>query len=67
MSIRSTGIYVSSTTMCPHTTMCVRILLYVSPHTTIYVSSRAHTTIFVSSYHYIRVLIPLYMCPHTTI
>jgi hypothetical protein len=40
--------------MCPHTTMC--------PHITIYVSSYyicPHTTICVSSYYY--------MCPHTTI
>ncbi len=38
-------------------TICVFILLYVCPHTTIYVSSD----------YYICVLILLYMCPHTTI
>jgi hypothetical protein len=62
--------------MCPHTTVCVRILLYVCPHTTIYVSSCyyvcPHATLcalillHVSSYPYICVLILLNMCPHTT-
>jgi hypothetical protein len=41
----------------------VRIMLYMCPHTTIYVSSYdymcPHTTIYVSSYDY--------MCPRTTI
>jgi hypothetical protein len=55
---------------------CVLILLYMCPHTTIFVSSYyymcPHTTIDVSSYYYVsscyhvRVLIPLYKCPHTT-
>ncbi len=51
-------IYVSSCYyVCPHTTICVLMLLYVCPRTTVYVSS----------YYYICVPIPLYMCPHTTI
>jgi hypothetical protein len=37
--------------------ICVRILLYMFPHTTIYVSA----------YYCICVLIRLYMCPHTTV
>ena len=36
--------------------ICVLILIYVCPHTTIHVSS----------YYYTCVLILLYMCPHTT-
>jgi hypothetical protein len=52
--------------------MCVRILLYMCPHATIYAFHRLvymcpHTTIYVSSYYYTCVLILLYMCPHTTI
>ena len=49
--------------MCPHTTICVLILLYMCPHSTIFVlillRMCPHTTI--------RVLILLYMCPHSTI
>jgi hypothetical protein len=45
------------TNACPHAAMCVLVLLYMCPHTAIYVSS----------YCYICVLILLYMCPHTTI
>jgi hypothetical protein len=41
----------------PHTTVYVLILLYVCPHTPIYVSSSS----------YICVIMLLYMCPHTTI
>jgi hypothetical protein len=41
--------------MCPHPTICVLILLYRCPHTTIHVSS----------YCYVCVRILLYMCPHT--
>jgi hypothetical protein len=67
--------------MCPMTTMCVLIPLYMCPHPTVSVSAYVpeiaglialllymcpHTTIYVSSYHYICVLIPLHMCPHTT-
>jgi hypothetical protein len=56
--------------------ICVLILLYMCPHTTIYVSSYyficvlilpyvcPHTA-YVSSYCYIYVLILLYVCPHT--
>jgi hypothetical protein len=43
--------------------MCVLLLLYVCPHTTMC----PHTTIYVFAYYYICVLILLYMCPHTTI
>ncbi len=49
----------------------VLILLYMCPHTAIYVSSYfymcPHTTIYVSSYFYMCVLILLYTCPHTPI
>jgi hypothetical protein len=66
------GVYVSY--MCPHTTICVLILLYVSsyyymcphtmcPHTTICVSSYyymcLHTNLCASSYCYVCVLIPV--------
>jgi len=65
--------------VCPHTTVCVLILLYVSsyhfmcPHTTMcpHITIGVLILLYVSSYHYIYVLIPsdlpLYMCPHTTI
>ena len=61
--------------MCPHTTKCVLIPLYMCPQTTVYVSSFYYIYVligvliplYVSSYHYIRVLILLYMCPHSTI
>ena len=43
-------------TICVLMLLCVRILLYMC----------AHTTIYVSSYYYICVLILLYMCAHTT-
>jgi hypothetical protein len=63
---------------CPHTTVCVRILLYVSayycmcPHATVYVSAYLlyicpHAALYVSSYCSICVHIMLYMCPHTTV
>jgi hypothetical protein len=58
MSIRSTGIYVSSTTVSSY--HYVSAYHYVCPH----------TTSCVSSYDYICVLqerMPLYLCPHTTI
>ena len=42
--------------MCPHTAICVRILLHMCPHTATHVSS----------YCYICVLILIYMCPRTT-
>jgi hypothetical protein len=50
--------------MCPHTTICVLIQLYMCPHTTTFLSSYycigvRHTTINVPSYYYI--------CPHPTI
>ena len=68
----------------PHTYICVptlRLIYYVSPHTTVYASSSCvvgeespHTYICVpihlasSYYYYIFVLILLlHMCPHTTI
>ncbi len=48
-------------TMCPHTAICVLILLYMCPHTAIYVSSYCYICVlillYVSSY--------CYMCPHT--
>jgi hypothetical protein len=40
--------------------ICVRILLYMCPHTTVYLSSTT-TTICVSAYYYICVLILLYV------
>ena len=40
--------------------ICVLILPYVCPHTTLYVSSYYHI-----SYYYIHILILPYMCPHT--
>jgi hypothetical protein len=43
--------------VCPHTDVCVLILLYVC----------AHTTIYVCSYCCICVLILLYVCPHPSI
>jgi len=63
-------VYVSSYSyVCPHTPICLHILLYMRPHTTIYVSSYCymcpHTAIYVSSYCYICVLILLHMSPHT--
>jgi hypothetical protein len=52
--------YVSSNfaegTVSSYYCICVLIILYMRPHTTIYVSS----------YYCICVLILLYMCPHTT-
>ncbi len=54
----------SSSYICPHTTMCVLILLHVFPYTPICV----RILLCVSSYYcYICVLILLYICPHTTI
>jgi hypothetical protein len=51
-----TAIYVSSFCyMCPHTAVCVLILLYVSS----YCYMCPHTAIYVSSY--------CYMCPHTAL
>jgi hypothetical protein len=59
--------------------MCVRILLYVCPHTTICVSAYyhicvrillyvcPHTTICVSAHYHLCVRTLLYVCPHTTI
>jgi hypothetical protein len=65
-----------SVSVSPHTTMCP-LLLYMCPHTTIYVCSCyymcPHTTIYVSSCYYmcphttIYVSSCYYMCPHTTI
>jgi hypothetical protein len=63
--------------MCPHTTICFRIPLYVSSYY-YYVSSILlymclHTTIYMSSCYYmcphttICVLMLLYICPHTSI
>jgi hypothetical protein len=43
--------------MCPHTAVCVLILLYSCPH----------TAVFVSSYCCICFLILLYMCSHPAI
>ncbi len=57
--------------------ICVLILLYMCPHTAIYVSACCyicvlillymcpHTAMYVSAYCYIFVLILLCMCPHT--
>ena len=59
--------------------MCVRILLCMCPHTTVYVSAYycvcvlillcmcPHTTVYVSAYYCVCVLILLCMCPHTTV
>jgi hypothetical protein len=58
--------------------VCVLILLYMCPHTTIYVSSHYYICVLIllymcPQYYYmcphttICVLILLYMCPHTTI
>jgi hypothetical protein len=66
--------------MCPHTTICVLILLSMCPHTPIYVSSRSYLcvltsmcthTIHVSSYYMCLILLQYVsshygMCPHTT-
>jgi hypothetical protein len=41
--------------MCPHTTVCVLILLYMCPHTTIYEEEGEETFSY------------CYMCPHTAI
>ncbi len=65
--------------VCPHTAVCILMLLYVSsyccvcvlillcmrPHTAVCVLMCPHTTICVFSYYYIGVLILIYMCPHT--
>ena len=48
--------------MCPHTTICVPILLCMCPRTTIHVSSSCNICV-----HCMCVPILLYMCPHTTI
>ncbi len=59
--------------MCPHTviyiytTICVRILLYMCPHATIYgiilPYMCPHTTVYVSAYYYVCVVILLlFMC-----
>ena len=45
--------------MCPHTAIWVLILLYVCPHTAIYVSASCYICVYVSSNRC--------MCPHTTI
>jgi hypothetical protein len=46
----------------PDAHICIRILLYVCPHTTVYVS--AYTN-YIGGAHSIRIL--LYVCPHTTV
>ena len=47
--------------MCPHTTICVLILLFLCPHTAMSIYYVClHTTIYLP-------LIILHMCPHTTI
>jgi hypothetical protein len=53
--------------MCPHTTICVLILLYMCPHTLRAIVNHRIHTIYVFSYNCICVLILLCMCPHTTI
>ena len=56
--------------MCPHTTVCMSSYHYMCPYATtticflILLYMRPHTTIYV---FYICVLILLYMCSHTTI
>jgi hypothetical protein len=54
--------------LCPHTTICVRILLYMCPHNTMYVSSYYYMCVLILLCVRILlcVLILLYMCPHTT-
>jgi hypothetical protein len=54
---RSIPVYVCVLILSSYYYICVLILLYMCPHTAIYVSS----------YYYICVLILLYMCPHTAI
>ena len=50
--------------MCPHTTICVRILLYICSHTTIHMSSgeEVRSCPNVSAYHYIYMSSYYYIC-----
>jgi hypothetical protein len=73
-----TTIYVSSRSAYHY--ICVRIPLYMSSYLYIYILQERHikgarqfcvriplyADICVCAYHYMRVLIPLYTCPHTT-
>jgi hypothetical protein len=51
-------VYYIYTTLCPHTTICVLILLYIR-------FTQVSDEYAVLLLEYICVLIPLYMCPHT--
>jgi hypothetical protein len=56
--------------MCPHTTVCVLILLYICPPyyslSTEFLGFIMQTT-FKLNYFNVRILVLLYMCPHTAI
>ena len=51
--------------------LCVLMLLYICPHTHIFVSSCCymcpHAAIYVSSFYYMCVLMLLYLCPHAAV
>ncbi len=59
--------------MCPDTTICVLILLYMCPHTISWAAERETGELYASTTCYMCrrtttcVLIPLYMCPHFTV